>query len=116
MIRLLAIAFLVLCAGSVSAQPVRFPSVAAGSSEAGPEITGWMYKPSGTGPFPAIILAHSCAGVNPHTDIWGKRLASWGYVVVAPDSFGPRGAKQVCTKAGDVTGRLRGAHPPRATK
>ena len=107
MIRLLAIAFLVLFAGSVSAQPVRFPSVAVGTSEAGPEITGSMYKPSGTRPFPAIVLAHSCAGVNPHTDIWGKRLASWGYVVVAPDSFGPRGEKQVCTKAGVVTGGMR---------
>jgi dienelactone hydrolase len=107
MIRLLAIAFLVLFAGSVSAQPVRFPSVAVGTSEAGPEITGSMYKPSGTRPFPAIVLAHSCAGVNPHTDIWVKRLASWGYVVVAPDSFGPRGEKQVCTKAGVVTGGMR---------
>jgi dienelactone hydrolase len=107
MIRLLAIAFLVLFAGSVSAQPVRFPSVAVGTSEAGPEITGSMYKPNGAGPFPAIVLAHSCAGVNPHTDIWGKRLANWGYVAVAPDSFGPRGEKQVCTKAGVVTGGMR---------
>ena len=66
--RLLAIAFLVLFCGSASAQSVRFPSVAVGNSPAGPEITGWMYKPSGTGPFPAIVLAHSCAGVGPHTD------------------------------------------------
>ena len=51
MIRLIAIAFALLMAGSASAQTVRFPSVAVGSSAAGPEISGWMYKPSGAGPF-----------------------------------------------------------------
>lgn len=106
--RLLAIALaLILVCGGASAQSVRFPSVAVGNSPAGPEITGRMYRPAGTGPFPAIILAHSCAGVTPHTEIWGKRLASWGYVVLAPDSFGPRGEKSVCTRGGVVSGRMR---------
>jgi dienelactone hydrolase len=116
MTRLLAIVFLLLFTGSASAQSVRFPSIAVGSSAAGPEITGWMYKPSGTGPFPAIILAHTCAGVGPHTDVWGKLLVSWGYVVLAPDSFGPRGEKQVCTKAGAVTGGMRVADVAGALK
>jgi dienelactone hydrolase len=107
MMRFLAIAFLLLLAGNAAAQSVHFPSVAVGPSAAGPEITGWMYKPDGAGPFPAIILAHSCAGVNRHTEIWGKRLASWGYVVLAADSFGPRGVKQVCTTAGAITGGMR---------
>ena len=104
---LLAIAFLVLFCGSSSAQTVRFPSVAVGSSAAGPEISGWMYKPSGAGPFPGIVLAHTCAGVNPHTDVWGKLLASWGYVVVAPDSFAPRGEKSVCGRGNAVSGNTR---------
>ena len=60
---LLAIAFLVLFAGSASAENVRFPSVTVGNSPAGPEITAWVYKPAGPGPFPAIILAHTCGGV-----------------------------------------------------
>ena len=114
--RLLAIAFLVLLCGSASAQSVRFPSVAVGNSAAGPEITGWMYKPSGAGPFPAIVLAHSCAGVGPHTESWGKLLASWGYVVLMPDSFGPRGEKAVCTKAGVITGGMRVADVAGALK
>src|SRR5688572_19607896 len=67
MIRLIAIAFALLYAGSASAQTVRFPSVAVGGSAAGPEISGWMYKPSGAGPFAAIVLAHTCAGVSLHT-------------------------------------------------
>jgi dienelactone hydrolase len=116
MIRCLAIAFVMLLAGGASAQGVHFPSVAVGPSAAGPEITAWLYKPSGTGPFPAIVLEHSCAGVNPHTEVWGKLLASWGYVVVAPDSFGPRGEKQVCTKVGVVTGGMRVADVAGAMK
>jgi dienelactone hydrolase len=107
MMRLLAIAFLVLFAGNASAENVRFPSVAVGNSAAGPEISGWVYKPSGPGPFPAIILAHTCGGVSPHTDVWGKLLVSWGYLVLAPDSFGPRGVKAVCTTPTAVTPNMR---------
>lgn len=107
MARLLAIAFLVLFAGGAAAQSVAFPSVAVGSSAAGPLIKGWVYKPGGTGPFPAVILAHSCAGTNPHTDGWGRLLVSWGYLVLAPDSFGPRGTKAVCATPSVVTPNMR---------
>lgn len=107
MIRIAAIALLLFGFGGASAQTVSFPSVATGSSAAGPEVKGWIYKASGTGPFPAIILAHSCAGTNAHTDVWGKLLSGWGYLVLAPDSFGPRGEKAVCTKPGAVTPNMR---------
>ena len=106
MIRTIAIALMMLFAGSVSAQSVRFPSVAVGGSAAGPEISGWMYKPSGAGPFPGIVLAHPCSGVSPHTEI-GASAASWGYVVVAPDLFGPRGEKSVCGRGNVVSGSMR---------
>ncbi|HEV3494630.1 MAG TPA: dienelactone hydrolase family protein [Reyranella sp.] len=116
MTRLLAIVLLLLSAASASAQPVRFPSVAVGSATAGPEISGWIYKPAGNGPFPAIILAHTCAGTNAQTETWGKLLASWGYLVLAPDSFGPRGLKQVCTNGNAVTGSMRVADVAGALK
>ena len=105
--RLLAMLFVMLCAGTAAAQSVSFPSVAVGSAAAGPEVRGWVYKPAGDGPFRAIILAHSCAGTNPHTDGWGKLLVSWGYLVLAPDSFGPRGTKAVCTTPNVVTPNMR---------
>ena len=107
MIRAIAIALLLLFAGSAFAQTVRFPSVAVGTAAAGPEVNGWMYRPSGAGPFPGIVLAHTCNGIGPHTDIWGKLLASWGYVVVAPDSFGPRGEKSVCGRGNVIPGNSR---------
>jgi dienelactone hydrolase len=79
------------------AETVHFPSVAVGRAPAGPEISGWLYHPQGTGPFPAIVLAHTCGGVNDHTDEWGRRLASWGYVTLAPDSLTPRGHGSICS-------------------
>jgi dienelactone hydrolase len=106
-IRLFATVLLVLLGASAWAQTVSFPSVTVASSPAGPEVKGWVYKPSGDGPFPAIILAHNCAGTSPHTDRWGRLLLSWGYLVLAPDSFGPRGTKAVCTTPGTVTPNMR---------
>lgn len=105
---LLAILLGVLSAGAAAqAQTVRFPSIAVGNAAAGPEVSGWMYRPGGSGPFPALILAHTCAGVGNHTDVWGKLLASWGYLVVAPDSFASRGEKNVCGRGNVVSGGMR---------
>ena len=115
MMRLLAIAFLVLFAGSASAENVRFPSVAVGNSAAGPEIPAGSTSPPAPGPVPAIVLAHTCGGVSPHTEVWGKLLVSWGYVVLAPDSFGPRGVKAVCATPTAVDGQhARRRHGRRA--
>ncbi len=105
--RLLVAMLLLVLPVEATAESVHFPSVAAGTSPAGPEITGWLYRPSGAGPFPAIVLAHPCNGVSPHTETWGKLISSWGYVVLAPDSFGPRGEKSVCGRGTVVTGNAR---------
>jgi dienelactone hydrolase len=107
MIRTFAILVLLLCTGSASAQTVSFPSVTVGASQSGPEVSGWVSRPAGDGPFPAIILAHSCAGTGRHTDAWAKLLVSWGYLVLAPDSFNPRGTKAVCTTPNVVTPNMR---------
>jgi dienelactone hydrolase len=108
---ILALAGLLLCGlgtPEAAAQPVRFPSVAVGNIAAGPELSGWLYRPDGAGPFPAILLAHPCNGVSAHTNVWGRLLASWGYVTVAPDSFGPRGEKTgVCGRGNIVGGNAR---------
>jgi dienelactone hydrolase len=106
--RLLAIALLLFCAvATARAETVHFASVAVGNLPAGPQISAWLIKPSGDGPFPAIVLAHSCAGRSSHTDAWGTRLVKWGYVVLAPDSFNPRGTNAVCTTPNVVTPNMR---------
>ena len=104
---LVLLLLLLLPVEAASAETVHFRSVPVENVEAGPEISAVLYRPDGDGPFPAIVLAHTCAGVLPHTEIWGKRLASWGYVVVAPDSFGPRGVSSVCLRGNVVSGNMR---------
>jgi dienelactone hydrolase len=57
-------------------------------------LQGYLRRPNGTGPSPAVILLHSCTGNWLHIDErWGKRIAAWGYATLSVDSFGPRGIK-----------------------
>jgi len=105
--------FLCLLAPMARAETVTFPSVAVGRVAAGPAISASVYRPAGSGPFPAVIVMHTCGGVDSLTDKWGKRLASWGYFVLVPDSFGPRGLSNVCKggfspleRVADVAGAL----------
>jgi len=55
-------------------------------------LAGQLTKPKGDGPFPAVVVLHGCSGLNRFYRIWAERLASWGYVALRVDSFGPRGA------------------------
>jgi dienelactone hydrolase len=107
MLRCLAIVLVLLVAGQAAAQAVRFPSVAVDGTPAGPEIPASLYRPAGPGPFPGIVLAHPCNGISRHTTAWARLLASWGYAVVTPDSFGPRGEKSVCGRGRVVSGGMR---------
>jgi dienelactone hydrolase len=54
-----------------------------GSTRPGDRIHGYLAKPEGAGPFPAVIGLHGCAGLLDMT----KRklvdeLVGWGYVVL----------------------------------
>jgi dienelactone hydrolase len=65
-------------------------------------IQGYIQKPHGLGPFPAVIVLHGCAGLgslyNPHLahNFWPDLLTSWGYAVLVVDSFVTRGLKDTC--------------------
>jgi dienelactone hydrolase len=62
-----------------------------------------LYRPSGPGPFPAVVALHNCDGLN-WTDgkierryaEWGERLTAAGFAVIFPDSFGSRGLGPQC--------------------
>lgn len=53
----------------------------------GPDVRAYVARPSGEGPFPAVIMIHEFFGLN--ESIVGKAdlLAQEGYLVVAPDTF-----------------------------
>ncbi len=65
-----------------------------------------LTKPDGGGTFPAIILLHGSIGFDKHYDDWAERLASWGYVSLLLDTFGPRGQSSLSdppsTRAQDI--------------
>jgi dienelactone hydrolase len=71
-------------------------------------LRGLLMKPEGIGPFPAIVALHGCNGLfNKEGALvareaaWAQLLTSHGYVVLFPDSFGPRDV------ATDCEGRVR---------
>jgi dienelactone hydrolase len=60
-------------------------------------VTGDLYLPKGTGPFPAMILKHGSGGLDGPTGDnirkWAAAMNDWGIAAFVVDSFGPRGLK-----------------------
>ncbi|GAB4217474.1 MAG: hypothetical protein OHK0022_59780 [Roseiflexaceae bacterium] len=67
-------------------------------------ITGKLYKPTGSGKYPAVVMLHGCSGIYSFSDPtkgvgslfkeWGERLVNAGYVALLVDSYTPRSAPQ----------------------
>lgn len=63
-------------------------------------ISGQVFKPEGTGPFPAVVLLPHCGGTGSNlTSLWPNFLTANGYVVMFVDFFGSRGAADCRTSA-----------------
>jgi dienelactone hydrolase len=65
-------------------------------------IDGFLTRPDGPGPFPAVVHLHGCGGLPDDTKrsanhFGSERLASWGYVVLVVDSFTTRGIDNTCS-------------------
>ncbi len=81
-------------------------------------VQGYIQKPDGRGPFPAVAVLHGCAGMgslfDPHRkqNFWPDLLVSWGYAVLLVDSFVLRGVQDTCGRDAshyriqDATGAL----------
>jgi dienelactone hydrolase len=68
-------------------------------SGSGPEpvrLVGYVARPPGDGPFPAVVLLHGCGGFHSSMLSWADRLSRFGYAALAIDSFGPRGFDEHC--------------------
>lgn len=64
-------------------------------------LVGYLARPEGNGPFPAVVVLHGCGGFHQDMLAWADRLRRWGYVALAVDSFGPRGIETACGNFGD---------------
>ena len=107
----LLLPLLLTAARAAEPDTVYFPS-----ADHATELVGYLFRPAGAGPHPAIVLLHGRGGpysANDKADctlvarhvvsdcdaralskrhrMWGEFWASHGYRALLPDSFGPRG-------------------------
>lgn len=92
---LLTVAGTLLWAGAGGAQTlVRFPATQPFATHA-VQLRAELHRPPGTGPFPAVLLMHGCAGWQPAVLDALRGHAHFfrdsGFVVLNLDSFSPRG-------------------------
>jgi dienelactone hydrolase len=117
MLRAAAAALAVVLLAGCAAQTVRFPNATPGAPRT---IVGWLYRPEGPGPFPAIVLLHGCHGVSASTRDWAAWFRDRKYAALIVDSFGPRGMTEGCSpqstdlanteRFDDAVGALRFLH------
>jgi len=69
-----------------------------GAAGRGAPLQGYLTKPKGGGPFPAVVLLHSCLGLPSNRQTIGATFAGWGYVALFVDDFTTRGLKETCSR------------------
>lgn len=63
----------------------------------GDTIQGYLSKPQGAGPFPAIVHLHGCNGLTARArTAAAAQMTQWGFVTLAVDSFTSRGLREAC--------------------
>jgi len=94
----LALALPFILAHCASLLSERLPLTYDAKSVGGPNSSAplQLYLPPGNGPFPAVLVMHSCSGITDNTRSWASRLVGWGYAAVIVDSFGPRNQRRIC--------------------
>ena len=55
------------------------------------KMRGYLVQPSGSGPFPAVLVVHENRGLNPYIEDVARRVAVEGYLALAPDGLAPFG-------------------------
>jgi len=92
-----------ICGSAAAQERVQFPS----AGEDATELDGYLYRPAGDGPHPALVFMHGCGGLlnksgTPWTreSDWAQRFNALGWVVLMVDSFTPRGSGEMCSQAG----------------
>lgn len=75
-------------AGAIAADTVQLKTGANQAMEA------TLYRPTGAGPFPAVLVLHTSSGLRPPDHAYANRLADEGFVCLVPDFFTPYGLNQ----------------------
>jgi carboxymethylenebutenolidase len=54
-------------------------------------MRGYLVRPIGDGPFPAVLIIHENRGLNPYIEEVARRVAVEGFIALAPDGLFPIG-------------------------
>jgi len=106
--RLAAVACVLLLIGGGAAlaqEKVQFLSLDDnGAGQPGTMIDGYLFRPKGNAPRPAVVLLHGCwslfdgnGRIEKLERAWARRLNASGYVVLLVDSYTTRGIKEMCS-------------------
>jgi len=71
----------------IKADYVNYPSPGGTSGS----MRGYLVRPTGDGPFPAVLVIHENRGLNPHIEDVARRAAVEGFLALAPDGLAPIG-------------------------
>lgn len=71
----------------IKATYVDYPSPGGTSGE----MRGYLVQPSTEGPHPAVIVIHENRGLNPYVEDVARRMATYGFLALAPDGLSPVG-------------------------
>jgi carboxymethylenebutenolidase len=71
----------------IKAAYVTYPSAGGNSGT----MRGYLVRPTGDGPFPALLVVHENRGLNPYIEDVARRAAVAGFLALAPDGLFPVG-------------------------
>src|SRR5215510_9580116 len=71
----------------IKARYVSYPSPGGTSGT----MRGYLVAPTGQGPFPTVLVIHENRGLNPYVEDVARRVATEGFLALAPDGLFPVG-------------------------
>jgi carboxymethylenebutenolidase len=71
----------------IKARYVTYPSPGGNSGT----MRGYLVQPNAQGPFPAVLVIHENRGLNPYIEDVARRVATEGFLALAPDGLWPVG-------------------------
>jgi carboxymethylenebutenolidase len=71
----------------IKAKYVTYPSPGGTSGT----MRGYLVQPKGDGPFPVVLVIHENRGLNPYIEDVARRVATEGFLALAPDGLFPVG-------------------------
>ena len=90
---ILSIALVSIALGACQSPDISFPAAKLyPADDDTSKVFASYLAPAGSGPFPGVVLLHTCEGLKPHvTDEWPNYLTGLGYAVLTVDTYGSHG-------------------------